>query len=179
MVAAVDLCKQALAEIGTRSTITALNDGSTEANYCLLLYAPLRDFMLREGDYDFAMRSAPTVVPATTPPVPWSFIYTYPADAIRIRQLIPSIWTPLDPKPIEWNILTFTTSKYIVANQSSAAMLYTYAPLEDHFDPIFRESFVRLLSSSLAFALSNRIEASDKTLKEALTFAGIANLRDS
>lgn len=178
MTTSLDICKQALAEIGTRTTISSLNDGSSEANYCTLLYAPLRDFLLREGDYDFAMKNSfPLAGPAIS--VPWSFLYIYPSDAIRIRQLIPVTYTPLDPQPVEWNIYTLSANRYIATRTAISELLYTYAPLEDFFDAIFRESFVRLLASALAFALENRIEASDKELREAMSFAGIANLRDS
>jgi len=62
---------------------------------------------------------------------------------------------------------------------AATVIIYTFAPAESVFDAIFQESLVRLLSSGLAFALENRIEASDKTLREAISFAGIANLRDS
>jgi hypothetical protein len=43
---------------------------------------------------------------------------------------------------------------------------------------MFTEAYVRLLGSALAFSLQNRIEASKEKLNEALSFAGIANLRD-
>jgi hypothetical protein len=174
----LDLCKEALAWTGTRSTLSSLSDGSAEANYCNLLYTPLRDFLLREGDYDFSLkRVIPTVAAVAAPP--WSVSYNYPADALRIRGVIPSSYILLDPKPIAWNLLNVSNVRYIVSNESLSALLYTFAPIEDVFDSIFRESFVKLLSSALSFALTNRIEASDKSLKEALSFAGIANLRDS
>lgn len=179
MTTSVDICKQALASIGARSSITSLSDGSTEANYCSLLYAPLRDFLLREGDYDFAMTSVAPVAAAVGVPPPWTFIYNYPANAIRVRQVWSTTQAALDPRPYEWNIYTFNGIKYIVTHASINSVLITYPPVEDMFDAIFREAFVRLLGSGLAFALENRIEASKKELEEAISFAGIANLRDS
>ncbi len=173
----LDLTKRALAEIGTRSTITAMNDGSTEANYATLLYAPLRDFLLREGDYDFALKQAAAVA-VSVQVIPWTNSYSYPSDAIRIRQLIPASYNALDPRPVEWNIYNAANTRYIVTRQGIASILYTFPADEDAMDAIFSESFVRLLASGLSFALENRIEASDKALKEAMTFAGIANLRD-
>lgn len=178
MATSLDLCKEALAWTGTRSTITSLSDGSTEANYCTLLYNPLRDFLLREGDYDFSLkRVVPTA--AAVSAIPWTAAYVYPTDALRIRACLPTNYVALDPRPIEWNIYNVSNVRYIVSKQAIGVLLYTFAPVEDMFDPIFRESLVRLLSSALSFALTNRIEASDKSLKEALTFAGIADLRDS
>lgn len=180
MTTPTDLCKEALAWTGTRTTITSINDGSPEANYCLLLYAPLRDFLLREGDYDFALVGSDVFTAGGTPGPLWNFIYQYPLDCIRIRQLIPTAYNKLDPVPVEWNVGTIgTTTRVILTHVGISKIIYTRAVSEDLWDAIFRESFVRLLSSALAFAITNRIEASDKMLKEAISFAGIANLRDS
>ena len=178
MTTSLDLCKRALAEIGTRTTISALNDGSPEANYCTLLYEPLRDFLLREGDYDFAMKDALLTV-VSPGSLPWAHGYTYPDDCLRIRQLISGTYVALDPQPVEWNVVNVGGVRQIYTKVAASIILYTFAPAETVFDPIFQESLVRLLSSGLAFALENRIEASDKTLREAISFAGIANLRDS
>jgi hypothetical protein len=62
---------------------------------------------------------------------------------------------------------------------AAASIIYTFPPVEDVFDPIFTQSFVKLLGSGLMFGLENRIDASDNKLREALTYAGIADLRDS
>lgn len=173
----IDLTNRALATIGTRSQITSMTDGSTEALYANLLYAGLRDFMLREGDYDFALKSVVGVV--TTPPtLPWLLSYTYPPDAIRIRQLIPFTFPSLNPTPIEWGLETSSGQRRIVTIQAVGQILYTYPAIEDLWDSIFTEAFIRLLGSSLAFALENRIEASTAKLNEALSFARIADMRD-
>jgi hypothetical protein len=103
LVDSVAITNRALAEIGSRSQITSLSDGSTEALYANLLYNDLRDFMLRQGDYDFSMKSAAPVA-TTAPAAPWVFSYTYPTDAIRIRNLLPLVFNALDPIPVEWNI---------------------------------------------------------------------------
>jgi len=58
-------------------------------------------------------------------------------------------------------------------------IMCTKPAIESLWDPIFRQSFVRMLASALAFALENRIEASKIKLDEALGFAGIGKMRDS
>lgn len=178
MTSNVDITNRALAEIGTRSRISGMTDGSTEALYANILYNGLRDFLLREGDYDFALKEA-TLTTGGSVVIPWSYSYTYPSDAIRIRQLIPTVYVALDPAPMEWNVSGGSGTRYILTNVSAAKAIYTYAPVEDLWDSIFTEAYVRLLGSALAFALQNRIEASQAKLNEALSFAGIADLRDS
>lgn len=179
MANSVTLTNRALATIGTRSQISSLTDGSPEANYANILYTGLRDFLLREGDHDWSVRedSAVPIIPA--PPHPWLFAYICPSDAIRIRQILNTSSDLLDPQPFEWNVIWRANAREILTKQEATGILLTFAPLEDIWDPIFTEAFVRLLASSLAFALENRIEASREKLSEALSFAGIANMRDS
>jgi hypothetical protein len=176
MTDATTVANRALAQIGTHSQIT-LNDGSEESNYVNLLYVPLRDFLLAEGDYDFSLQTSVAVLNGPLA-VPWTFSYQYPSAAIRIRSLIPVTFDPFDPVPIDFNIFGNGFGKFIATTTSIASVVYTYSPFEDVWDPIFTEAFTRLLGSALAFALENRIEASKEKLSEALNFAGIANLRD-
>ena len=175
----IDITNRALAEIGTRSQITAFNDGSQEGAYASILYNPLRDFLLREGDYDFSILN---IVPNTTtaPSPPWSNAYQYPSDCVRIRQVIPVITNVQDVLPMEWNIIaTGTATKVIVTRVLASAIIYTSnTPNENIWDSMFTESMVRLLGAALAFAIENRIEASREKLQEAISFAGIADLRD-
>ena len=126
----IDITNRALATVGTRSKITSMTDGSTEALYANLLYNGLRDFLLREGDHDFAMQD---IIPENGPEPsgPWLYSYIYPPSLIRIRQLIASTARPLDPKPVEWNIVTFPSNlRYIVTRVPVQVMIFTWAPPE-------------------------------------------------
>ena len=174
----VDLTNRALALSGTRSQITGMTDGSTEALYANLLYNEFRDFMLREGDYDWALKGA-SVVALPAPALPWVYAYVYPSDAIRIRTLITPTDNPLDPQPVEWNVVSGGSGSSIVTKTAVVTILYTFAQAENEWDAIFTDSFVRLLASGLIFALENRIEASKESMNAALAFAQIANMRDS
>src|SRR5216684_1116908 len=54
----LDIAKMALQDANTRSSITALNDGSPEAVACQLYYGYVRDQALRASRWNFAKRSA-------------------------------------------------------------------------------------------------------------------------
>jgi hypothetical protein len=182
MTTSVDVANRALAQIGTRSQLTGdvIDPAqSTEAQYCALLYAPLRDFLLVEGDYGFSLFTMGAV--SSLPIVaPWTQTYEFPLVALRVRQLFPTAFVPLDPHPVEWTVMVLSGVKKLMCNQAINSILYTGVPTsEDLWDSIFMEAYTRLLSSALAFALENRIEASKEKLAEAISFAGIANLRDS
>lgn len=155
-----------------------MTDGSAEALYANLLYNPLRDFLLREGDYDFSLQNAAAAGEAAGT-APWAWTYTYPTAALRVRQPVPLVYAALDPQPVEWNEFNDAGTRKIASKVRISRFIFTAAPAsEDLWDSMFAEAFTRLLSSSLAFALENRIEASKMQLEEALSFAGIANLRD-
>src|SRR5262249_37560910 len=110
----IDLTNRALAEIGTRSQITAFDDGSQEGQYAGLLYAGLRDFLLREGDYEFASTPVPsTIVTESTLPIPWIYAYQYPPDCVRVKQLVPNGFILLDPAPIEWTVVNNADQRVI------------------------------------------------------------------
>jgi hypothetical protein len=174
----IDLTNRALAEIGTRSQITAFNDGSQEGLYAGILYPGLRDFLLREGDYEFASNPiSPFLVAA--PPEPWVYAYAYPSDCVRLKQMVPASFNILDPAPMEFSIITIEPNRVVATKVQSNLMIYTSNTVaETLWDSMFTESFVRMLASGLAFALENRMEASQAKLQEAVQFAGMASLKD-
>lgn len=174
----MDVAKAALAQTGTRSTITSFNDGSEEGLYLGILYGPLRDFLLAEGDYDFSLVAANTV-PVTTPAGPWTGAYQYPTDALRIRQMVPSSFDVMDPRPVEWTISgQGGAGRVILTRVGMSRVIYTRAVGEGLWEPLFTEAFTRLLSSALLYALRNNVAPSKEKLSEAMSFAGIASLRD-
>ena len=176
----IEITNQALAEIGSRSQITSMTDGSQEALYANLIYNPLRDFLLREGDYDWSLQSV-AIGPSGTAQLPWNYQYGYPGVALRIRQLVPLVYDPLDPRPVSWNVVASspTGPRVIVSKEAMSQVIYTASVIEDDWDPIFREAFVRLLGSVLALAIESNLPFSQSRLVEAIDFAGIANLRDA
>ena len=105
----LSVCQRALADIGTRSTVTSVTppDGSQEAFYCSLYYANVRDHILRAANWNFCTRTNNLTMwkalpgtpenpnPATQsgwsvlyPAPPWVYSYEWPADCLRARSLI-------------------------------------------------------------------------------------------
>lgn len=127
MTTQLDICKMALAEVGSRSTITALNDGSIEANYCSLYYGPTRDHALRAARWNFAhysdllalWKSAqgtpenPTVTSSvwtrTQPARPW--LYSYKIDQtgfVYARSIIAQLPTSVTSSPPIFSVVGLT-----------------------------------------------------------------------
>lgn len=172
------LVNEALAQVGTRSNLTTLAGNLPEQVYANALYAPIRDFLLAEGDYDFSLVGTGAVAAAGIAFAPWTLAYSYPSDALRIRQLVPASYDALDPRSIEWNISGQGGTKYIFTRETLGTVIYTKAVGEALWEPLFSEAFVRMLASALQYALKNSAEGSKLKLEEALSFAGVASMRD-
>jgi hypothetical protein len=105
MTGQVEICNQALAAIGTRSTISSLTEDSPEARQCSMQYESTLKQLLRGAHWSFArtfkalalLKAVPGTPEATTtstswdstyPPPPWAYSYAYPADCLMLRYVV-------------------------------------------------------------------------------------------
>lgn len=139
MTTETDVCNRSLSAIGTSTTIASLNEDSTEARQCKLLYAPTRDRVLRMARWGFARKMvnlsllkampgtpenqtvpAPYVWdPATMPQFPWLYSYAYPSDGL-LMQRVPLQYTS-SAASVGAVPLTTATSYAFGLNQSEVA----------------------------------------------------------
>ena len=84
----VEICNLSLSHIGTRSTISALNENSNEARQCNIHYAPARNFVLRKHPWGFAEKTLALAV-LSDPPPNWLYKYQYPTDCVTAIELVP------------------------------------------------------------------------------------------
>ena len=76
------ICNSALAKVGA-ARITALTEGSRNANLCAELYAACRDDLLRAHSWNFAMARAQLARAAEAPAFGFAAAHVLPADWIR------------------------------------------------------------------------------------------------
>jgi hypothetical protein len=81
-----DICNAALSHCGTRSKISAIDEGSPEATACQTHLALVRDAALRAFDWNFARLTA-QLAELPGPPVRWRHKYALPSDCLRLRRL--------------------------------------------------------------------------------------------
>jgi hypothetical protein len=100
----VSVCNQAIAQSGARVQISDLNEDSTEANYCNLLYQPTFTQLARSAFWNClrgqipltllkAAQGTPENQTGTTlpiPPQPWLYEYLLPPDCLMVRYLQPT-----------------------------------------------------------------------------------------
>ena len=114
-----DVVNAALSGIGLKIRIGSLLEGSEPAKAALDIYGQTRDALLRSDDWGFARGDETlaatktglndyTVMPwsSTYPPYPWKYQFTYPADCLKVRNIIyatPGFALNFDPQPPRWD----------------------------------------------------------------------------
>ncbi len=190
-----DLINVALAKIGYKKRVGNPFDGSDAAQQALDIYGQTRDEVLREVDYDFAMRTVvltqlkaappggyfpPTVWnPATNPPMPYAFEYGFPDDALKIRNVKPTALFLYNPDP-QFNPFQIANDaafaparRVILCNVPDAVATFT-AQVTDlaTWDVASVEAFAAALARRLAPALASmdaaKLEMSDETVQRAI-----------
>jgi len=175
----------ALQQIAAQTRITSLADGSPAANQAQVVYAPTVNLLLRELDPDFARLTAALTTFAGTPPLGWQYMYTYPADCLRLRQVAPpatgpgALVDPFDPQPIRYNVAQSGTQEIIATNQQNAVAVYTTSTVtEDDWDAIFADAVIRRLANPLGMAASGRPDWAKELLQQAAAMAQMAEGSD-
>lgn len=169
---AVQIVNEALQQIAAQTQISSLTDGSPAANFANVVYQPTVQLMLREIEPDFARLIAPLIVSGAAP-FPWAHSYAYPADCVRLRQVMPtSLIDPNDPFPVRANVSVIgtppTLTKVILTNLSPAQAVYTSSSVtEAQFDAAFVDAVVRRLANPLAMAISGRPDFAREILETA------------
>lgn len=112
MTSAIDVCNNALANIGARSSIASLTENSPESRACALQYDTVRTQLLRAAPWNFARKfitmSLLKALPGTPenqtaavdqlwhttyPPPPWFYSYAYPSDCLLARYVLPQLYS--------------------------------------------------------------------------------------
>lgn len=100
----LSVCNRALLAIGSRVQISDLNEGSTQANACNLLFQPTFEQLARAAYWNclrqqktLTLLAAAPGTPENTdgtalpyPPNPWLYSYTLPSDNLQARFIIPT-----------------------------------------------------------------------------------------
>lgn len=146
MTSKTDVCNNALAAIGTRSSISDINENSAEAAACRLQYDSTLRQLLRAAHWSFAGRAANLALlkampgtpentaawdgvwnPATMPPPPWLYSYGYPEDCIQFRyvmymQSTDGIAIPIfSTANVMANPFSQRAAKFVVANDTNVS----------------------------------------------------------
>lgn len=170
----IDLCNRALRRLGTQSTITALTDGSVEADTCSSFYDDVLNSLLEspycEAYPNYAWQwprriTSGTSAASTNPH--WKYEYALPTDYVRASGLIdpnapPNFWQQPDRMfllRVPYEIGAGTAGgtdlvPVIWCNLSSIDLLYVSNELAiDSWPATFRKAFWLTLAAEMATTL--------------------------
>jgi hypothetical protein len=167
-----NLLNDALSQIGA-TVITAIDDGSINANHCLRLYPTRRRALLRLHHWNFAEARVELTQDATPPAFEFAFSYQLPADLVKMKE-----YNGDNPNTSaissEWPPSTFISrykveGRKLLTNDGSVKIVYVrdvQNPVD--MDPLFYMVLTKWLASDLAMAIIKSENKAQALMKEAL-----------
>jgi hypothetical protein len=189
----VTVCNQAISAIGITRFIQNMNEGSIEAETCLLFWDSSVDQVLSDFDWNFARRYDPLALSKKTVPI-WRYCYAYPASCIKARAIIPTCSNPdlyplMYKKFLQEHRVPFDISEneaggglVVCTNIDTPILAYTARVKMALWSGEFITAFKFYMSSLLAAPLSASPEYAPMVgdeYKNALLDAGAKNLNEA
>ena len=167
MSSTVDICNMAIAEVDGRS-INSLDEKSREAQQCKLWFDNVRDFILRDTEWQFAKKTAVLAL-LDVDLLEWVYGYKYPSDCHYMRSVVADIFSdgPLDTDSVTriWpNTVNGTVDpeavfaienvdgeRVIGTDLTNAYGIYTKKVTDTAlFDPLFETAMTHYLAATIA-----------------------------
>ena len=174
----VDICNRALSRLGTRATISALDENSTEARTVSIWHAATRDTLLRAHDWNFARRRV-LLAEQGAAPTGWAFRYALPTDCIRLLR----ITAASSADSARFEVAGDSASRFVFCDQPAAEAVYT-ARVDDPnlYDAGFSSALVDQLAAHIAYPLTQKTDAAVRLAqlaRAALADAMAANVNEA
>ena len=159
MASVTAICNAALRKVGA-TTITGLNQGTKNANFCNDRYADLRDALLEMHQWNFAVVRKKLAQTTTTPAIKFDYSYTLPTDYIRAIAVFDS-----DEGDV---VVDHKIEDGKVMCSSDEVWLVYIATITDpnSMSPLFREALSAFIAIEAATAIAESGTLRDRMLKE-------------
>lgn len=151
--AEITIANLALMRIGNTKLIATSTDATNEQRVATAMYGYARDFVLADHPWPFATKRASLATASGTAPTNWAYLWTYPADAAKVRKVLSTAATRKD-EPVPFQVITLGTSTAICTNDTPVSVEYT-AKVSDPtlFDPTFVSALAYYLAAEMALPL--------------------------
>lgn len=153
----VDLANDALSQIGG-SPITALDDGSTNANYCQRFYLPLLEANIRKHHWNFAMARVALAQVLPVPVFEFAYAYALPFDFLKLVE-----YSGANPNTETLALVDETfivpsayriEGRTLVTNDGTVKIVYLKRVTDPNiWDGLFYQAMALALASKLALAI--------------------------
>jgi hypothetical protein len=170
----------ALGQIGAER-VTAIDDGSINADYCKDFYPPLRQSLLRSHHWNFAEHRAALAAEVAIPLFEYAFSYPLPSDCLKLKEYNGSA---LDTSVLPDGILVTRFFKIegrkLFSNDGQVNIVYVRDVTDpNQWDALFYMVITTWLSGLLAGAITKDMRRRDALIKEAVNlFLPIASAVD-
>jgi len=145
----IEIFNMAMTNIGSSAVVEDVAELSSEALACRTVYNTSLKSTLEAIDWTFA-RQCVVLADLGTPPVGWSYQYSYPSNCLKARRLVlPS--RLLKPEKFEVALKADGSSKVINTDIAEAVLRYTMNVTNE---ALFPETFAEALSWKLAYWIS-------------------------
>ena len=153
-----DLLNDALGQIGA-ARVTAIDDGSTNANHCLTFYPPLRDGLLRGHHWNFIVTRVQLALDVLAPVSGYAYSYALPSDCLKVIDYGGTL-------PVSAGVVTLDQrygvvehykieGRKLLSNDGQAFITYLRRETNpDVWDAMFYQAMTAFLASKLASAIT-------------------------
>jgi len=166
-----DLLNDALSQIGEVG-ITAMDDGTTNATYCLTLYPALLDAILRSHHWNFALKRVSLAADVTGPVYEFAYAYTLPSDLLKLvayagGATASTVLTNVDGNsPMRFKV----EGRKLYSNEATVYIQYiARISNPSEWDALFYQTVSTWLASKLAMAITKDARKSATLLQQAVT----------
>ena len=166
----VDICNRALDKLG-EAPITSLADDTKPARACNRAFEPLRDAVLRDHPWNFAMARAALAASTTAPAWGYAAQYTLPVDCLRVVT-VDTTWP-------------WTVEGGAILTDAGAPLYIRYVRRQtdaSQFDPLFAEALAARLAVELCEGLTQsntKREAATRSHREIMARARAIDGREA
>jgi len=148
------ICNSALSKIGA-DRILSLDDNTAQGRLCKEQYAKLRDSLLMEHPWNFAVGRKELGLSTFKPAFKYDNAFEIPNDCLRILECDFNEYISIGAdRPWDVEIDPDTENKYLVTNESSVKILYIKSVLEARFTAMFAEVLAYRLAMEFAYPLT-------------------------
>lgn len=146
MASVEDICNLALSHFGQAADITALDEGSVEADLCQRFYPVALNELLEEFDWSFA-RTRGTLAELTNDREDWAYRYQRPSDCLKERRFLPDGYSSEMDEVARWQ----REGDNVYTDEELGVLVYTRLLTDTtKFSPLFTVALSWRVSAYIA-----------------------------
>lgn len=148
----VDVTNLALARLGDGATVSALDEGSAQADHAARFYPIARDSLLEMHAWKFATRRATLTLRADLSFSAWRYVYQEPNNLLKALGVLRDGYTDDNRDRVAFiTEVDEDGAGLVLTNEPSAVLLGVYRITDPaRFTPLFTEALSWMLASYLA-----------------------------